>query len=142
MLDKHEVTGSSPVWSTTFLFFVLFKKPGLCSARSRQQGADVVCTAPLWGRGCMCFARGSALTRALWCKGNIAQLVEHCLCKAGAEGSNPSISTLLFGLLVSAFAKVACISRVSYFVIQIHFEIQKRSDLFVRVRVAVRNSIF
>jgi hypothetical protein len=33
-------------------------------------------------------------------KGNIAQLVEHCLCKAGAVGSNPTISTLLFELLV------------------------------------------
>ena len=33
-------------------------------------------------------------------KGNIAQLVEHCLCKAGAVGSNPTISTLLFELPV------------------------------------------
>ena len=32
-------------------------------------------------------------------KGNIAQLVEHCLCKAGAVGSNPTISTLLFNFL-------------------------------------------
>jgi hypothetical protein len=29
-------------------------------------------------------------------KGNIAQLVEHCLCKARAKGSNPFISTLSF----------------------------------------------
>ncbi len=44
--------------------------------------------------------------------GNIAQLVEHCLCKAGAKGSNPFISTLpfifsfhLFSLFFLCFAK-------------------------------------
>jgi hypothetical protein len=45
---------------------------------------------------------GAVVLRS-FCFGDVAQLVEHLLCKQGVVGSIPSISTRFFGAAVSGF---------------------------------------
>ena len=78
------------------------------SSRRNSSGGERLLPDPRPHRGSGVFRIAS---RAKWSNlffffrdGNIAQLVEHCLCKAGAKGSNPFISTLLHSSVSSYFS--------------------------------------
>jgi hypothetical protein len=61
---------------------------GYCSCRGRQEGLTLGYTelAGMW-------ARQLSVGKYSHAPGDVAQLAEHCLCKAGVRGSIPLVST-------------------------------------------------
>ena len=93
-----------------FIPFCLMKKddkeeetdPQLSWLERSLDKRKVTGSSPVWSSPFSLYIFERCLTALKKKCGNIAQLVEHCLCKAGAKGSNPFISTLLFSCSVHA----------------------------------------